>query len=82
MKTVVLNAGEIRHLMMPVNGEGGWQDLLTALQAAYDPSNGTIELSDDMFEKIPRYAFEYGNGGWEERLVGIFGRHLGPGLGR
>jgi hypothetical protein len=28
------------------------------------------------------YAFDLGNGGWQARLLGIFGRTLGPNLGR
>lgn len=31
---------------------------------------------------IPRYAFDYGNCGWETRLRGIFERSLASNLGR
>lgn len=30
--------------------------------------------------RIRMYAFKYGKGGWESRLVAAFGRHLGPKL--
>lgn len=43
---------------------------------------GQLNLSADDLEKLPRYAFDYGNGGWESRLVAVFGRHLGAKLGR
>jgi hypothetical protein len=36
-----------------------------------------MNLSDEERGCICRYAFDYGNGGWENRLRQIFGRHLG-----
>jgi len=39
-------------------------------------------LTDVDLERIPRYAFDYGNGGFEGRLRRIFERHLGPNLNR
>ena len=62
--------------------DGGWQSLLVKLQDQFDPATMTIKLDRKDEERIPRYAFDYGNGGWEGRLTGVFGRHLGPRLGR
>ena len=62
--------------------DGGWQSLLVKLQNQFDPQTMLIQLDAVDLERIPRYAFDYGNGGWEGRLVGVFGNHLGPRLGR
>ena len=60
-------------------GKGGFQALLVKLQSQTD-SSGRLFLSNQLLERISRYAFCYGNGGWENRLVAIFGRVLGSGL--
>ena len=52
------------------------------LQKQFDESTNTITLYDDDLEKIPRYAFNYGHGGWENTLKIIFERTLGSNLGR
>lgn len=63
-------------------GDGGYQSLLVGLQKKITRATGQIILTAGDLEKIPRYAFDYGNGGWEARLIAIFGAHLGPKLGR
>jgi len=63
-------------------GDGGYQQLLVTLQKQLDPNSGKLTLSPQMQEKIARYAFNYGNGGWEDRLMSIFSRTLGKHLGR
>lgn len=63
-------------------GDGGFQSLLVDLQRQVNRVTGEITLSDEHEERIPRYAFDYRNGGWESRLISIFGRTLGPNLGR
>ena len=40
----------------------------------------TSDVTDQELEQIPRYAFDYGQGGWEDRLRAIFSRHLGGSL--
>ena len=45
-------------------------------------ATGTIHLTTEDLDDIPRYAFDYTQGGFEDRLVFIFGRVLGPKLGR
>ena len=77
MKRIVLNNDEIAELMRPIVGQGGWQGLLERLQALLDHLRGEMNLSDEERGCICRYAFDYGNGGWENRLRLIFGRHLG-----
>lgn len=62
--------------------DGGYQRLLITLQTLLNESTGEIELPAIILERIPKYAFDYGNGGWEERLKGIFSRTLGDNLGR
>jgi hypothetical protein len=77
---VVLNQDEIDYLFRPISGQGGFQGLLKRLRVRLDKNSGKLTLTKGDLERIPRYAFEYGNGGWEGRLRGIFGRHLGPDL--
>ena len=82
---ITLNAGEMGRLFKQdpaTKGDGGWQRLLVELQEKADPSTGVIDLDGDDLEKIPRYAFDYKNGGWEDTLIAIFSRTLGTNLGR
>ncbi len=60
-------------------GKGGFQALLVKLQSQTDRS-GRLFLTNQLIERIRRYAFCYGNGGWENRLVSIFGRVMGSNL--
>lgn len=59
-------------------GDGGFQSLMVTLQGIAEGS--TMRLPRDLVPRIQKYAFGYGNGGWENRLVRIFGRHFGPDL--
>lgn len=59
---------------------GGWQNLLVTLQCLVDRQTGRLVLSLELLEKIRRYAFRYRRGGWQARLLRIFGRTLGPNL--
>lgn len=59
---------------------GGWQSLLVELQDACDRTTGAISISVAQRHRVRMYAFKYGNGGWESRLVTTFGRHLGSKL--
>ncbi len=60
--------------------DGGWQRLLVTLQELTNEANGEITIPPIILERIQRYAFSYGNGGWEDRLKSIFGRTLGDRL--
>jgi len=62
--------------------DGGFQRLLITLQELTDQQAGEITFPERLRERIARYAFDYGNGGWEDRLTAIFARTLGPRLGR
>lgn len=82
MKKIILNQSEMKELRKPNAGSGGWQSLLGGLQRKVNYQTGEITLTEADLERIQRYAFDYGNGGWESRLIGVFGRHLGRNLGR
>jgi hypothetical protein len=85
MTTVILTLGELAELDRQnpaTKGNGGFQRLLVSLQEKVDRTNSRLTLSSRDLERIARYAFDYGNGGWEGRLRRIFGRTLGVGLGR
>jgi len=85
MQTVTLTPTEIEILdrqdSKTVN-DGGFQQLLVEFQGLLNRNTGSLVLNDEHEEKIPRYAFDYKNGGWEDRLKGIFSRTLGDNLGR
>jgi site-specific DNA-methyltransferase (adenine-specific) len=63
-------------------GDGGYQSFLVKLQNKLNKTTRRLHLDKDDLERIPRYAFDYGNGGWENTLKAIFQSHLGPKLGR
>lgn len=77
MKSIILSAAEMAELMQPTVGQGGFQGLLQHLQGKLDQNTGQMDLTDEDRGKICRYAFDYGNGGWENQLKAIFGHHLG-----
>ena len=60
--------------------DGGYQSLLVTLQTITEEGTMRMTLPVHLIPRIRKYAFDYGNGGWEDRLTGIFSRHLGPGL--
>jgi hypothetical protein len=82
---VTLNGAEIVVLMEQDSSEaqkGGWQALLDRLQKGLNQKTGKLIISGEDLPRIPQYAFDYGNGGWERKLKAIFERTLGPDLGR
>jgi hypothetical protein len=82
---VSLDADEIAELDRQdpaTKNAGGFENYLIQLQQRIDRSNNRIELTDQDAERIARYAFDYKNGGWQKRLIAIFGRTLGAQLGR
>jgi hypothetical protein len=65
---VVLTPTEIARLSdQPeyTEGDGGFQGLIVSLQRKVNSSTGEVTLSSSDLERIPRYAFDYKNGGWE-----------------
>jgi hypothetical protein len=82
---IVLNSVEIAELdkQDPATaGDGGFQGLMVSLQKRVNRVTGALKLTQDDLRRIPMYAFDYRNGGWEDRLIRAFGRTLGPRLGR
>ena len=61
---------------------GGFQAFLVNLQKKVQEDSNRIVLTIHDRERIARYAFDYRGGGWQARLQKIFGRTLGPSLGR
>jgi hypothetical protein len=68
--TIHLTPNEAKPLRKKVKKGGGMQDLLINLQSKLTDQN-TITLSPEEIEKILRYGLNYGQGGWQDRLVGI-----------
>ncbi len=57
------------YLSRPLRGQGGYQSLLARLQSNM---NGTrLRLTRDDCERVVRYATQYGQGGFQERLRSI-----------
>ena len=84
-KTIILNHIEMSELLIQnpdTKKDGGFQSLLVSLQERLNKTTGAITLEDTDLERIAKYAFDYKNGGWEDRLKSIFQRTLGPKLGR
>lgn len=82
---VTLNADEIAELdkQDPATAsDGGFQSLMVSLQRRVNRTTGGLQLTADDLRRIPQYAFDYRNGGWEDRLKRAFSRVLGPRLGR
>jgi hypothetical protein len=82
---VTLNAAEIAEIdkQDPATAsDGGFQGLMVSLQKRINRATGLLRLYPDDLQRIPMYAFDYKNGGWEDRLIRAFGRALGPNLGR
>jgi len=76
---VILNPQEMAILMQQdprTEKDGGFQQLLVTLQKKLNTVTGNINLTGKDIERIVRYAFEYGNGGWESMLRSVFGRVL------
>jgi len=63
---VTLSPAELSVLTRPVDGSGGFQDLLRGLQAAV--RNNTLTLTVSQVHRIVRYVNQYGQGGFQERL--------------
>ena len=82
---ITLNQTEIDRLLTQnpdTEKDGGFQGLLVGLQKKLNPITGDLTLDVSELERIPRYAFDYKQGGWENTLKAIFSRHLGEKLGR
>jgi len=82
---LVLNDEEREELFRQdpaTKNRGGFQNLMLRLQSQYRPGSQELRIDDHDIDDIQRHAFDYEQGGWEEQLLKIFSRHLGPRLGR
>lgn len=70
-----LTPDESEHLQRPINGQGGFQNVLTALNAALDPTTGQLSLDDELLGKTIRYA-GYAQGGFQGRLKEAIRRNV------
>jgi len=60
--------------------DGGYQSLLVGFQRKTDEATRELTLTQEDIDRIHKYAFDYKQGGWQERLKNIFGRTLGENL--
>ena len=75
MTAHLLNSSEIKRLMKPVRGDGGFQRFMKKLQGKFISETGEIVLSpDDEVEIVKKIS--YAQGGFESRLIAIFSRHI------
>jgi hypothetical protein len=58
--------------------DGGFQSFIVRLQKQYRTGTQEIGLDDDDIEQIREYAANSNHGGWQARMLRIFGRVLGP----
>jgi site-specific DNA-methyltransferase (adenine-specific) len=80
---LTLNREEIHELLKQdpsTEKDGGWQGLLVGFQKRLNKTTGHLTMIDGDLEQIQRYAFHYTHGGWQNRLLAIFRRALGPKL--
>jgi site-specific DNA-methyltransferase (adenine-specific) len=60
---------EMEPLMNEVNGTGGYQSFIRKLQNQYSRKDGLIILDKTDIERIPGYVNNYGQGGFQDRLL-------------
>jgi hypothetical protein len=63
---IQLTPVEVARYSKPVRGRGGFQTLLRRISKQISPS-GVMTVSAADAEKIVRYSFQYGPGGFEDR---------------
>lgn len=68
--TITLTTSEIEPIRKPIRGQGGMQNLLRGLQQKITEEN-TITLTPMEIGRILRYGMNYGQGGFQDRLVGV-----------
>ena len=66
MRMIQLSPREVAKYTRPVRGQGGFQTLLRRISRQINPS-GVLTISDSDLEKLIRYSFQYGQGGFQER---------------
>ena len=67
--TVSLTSEEAALLSRPGEGEGGFQSFLRSVQERIEGNTVTLSRSD--IEKVVRYSTQYGEGGFQDRIVAL-----------
>ncbi len=62
---IQLSSAELSRIRRPVRGQGGFQSPLLKLQKQLE--GDLLEVSEADLERLVRYSFEYGQGGFQER---------------
>ena len=60
-----LTPAQLRKIMRPIRGRGGFQALLRRLQRQVE--GNILTATDADIERLIRYSFDYGEGGFQER---------------
>jgi len=63
--TITLPAPLWARLRKPITGQGGWQDLMTALQAHTDQDKAEAEIPEALMHRMIPYAVKFGSGGYQ-----------------
>jgi hypothetical protein len=63
---IQLSTAEIARYGRPVRGRGGFQTLLRRIAKQISPG-GVLTISEADLEKLLRYSFQYGQGGFQDR---------------
>ena len=63
---IQLSRAEVARYTRPVSGRGGFQTLLRRIAKQISP-DGVLEISEADLERLVRYSFQYGQGGFQER---------------
>lgn len=71
-----LTAEQLEILNIKPEGQGGFQGLIEKLQNSVDADTGRIYVSQDDVARIKDYHNKYGGGGFQGRLIQIFGSHF------
>ena len=64
---IQLTDNEVERFSRPIRGQGGFQDLLRRIQGGIDHATNVLDVSDADAERLVRYSFEYGAGGFQGR---------------
>ena len=68
MKKFKLSIEQINDLLKEQKGTGGFQSLMNMIKNKI----ATIEFSDDEMNRLNKYANNYGQGGWQDKLKSLF----------
>ena len=60
------SSAEVARYTRPIRGHGGFQTLLRRI-AKQIAANSVLTISEGDLEKLIRYSFTYGQGGYQER---------------